>query len=167
MPEAREAGADVVDGDAHAPGAQRRERLDERVVVVHGHVLGDLDDDPVRDRLEQLGELRREQGRRRDVDREVGSARQVAEPVQRRRDRRQLELHAEPEPCRLGEPGRRRALRLGAEPCERLERDDRVALEVEDGLEHHLDPAALERVSNPRLAQADWSSRRGLTVQRP
>jgi hypothetical protein len=49
--------------------------------------------------------------------------------------RRKLELHAEPDLVRLGEPDRRPTHWLGPEAREGLERDDAAVEQIEDGLE--------------------------------
>ena len=84
--ERRVAGAEVVDGEAHAERLQVEQRLDRRLDVVHQHALGDLEDRAARVEA-GLGA-----GRPRTVSIEVGLAELAGRDVDRQRERRLLRV---------------------------------------------------------------------------
>src|SRR5438094_1566754 len=79
--------------------------------------------------------------------------RKVVQSQQGRADRGELELDAQPDLRRLGEPGGRRTHRLGPETRQRLERDDPAISEVEDRLELDVDVVAVEHGAHARPLQ--------------
>ena len=133
------AGAEVVDGQAHPPEAQHRQRGDDLGVHLHGRVLGELDDDP-RAGVEpdEVEQGRVEQRLRREVDRDVLVRPGPGQPRQAEGDRVQLELLEQSDPAGLGEPEVRA---MDGEARERLIPVDLPGVDGGDGLKNHVHPA--------------------------
>jgi hypothetical protein len=102
--EAGKAGAGIIHGDAY-PGSQALDRSPEGAVVLDRDMLGDLEDDRTDRAAEALpqADALEEQGRR-GVQTQPAVSRQAGRSGDRRGQARGLELQAEADRIRVGEP---------------------------------------------------------------
>lgn len=137
LTQARVAGADVVDGDGQARGAQVVEGEGELVVVAHQVVFGDLDDHPpLRGQgQQQPGEIRRHDGAGGDVDGEERVRLEVVGGEHGALHGRQLEGGLQAGRGGVGEPRLRGAV-PGGEAGEGFVPGHGPVGDADDGLEH-------------------------------
>ena len=155
MAQARVPGAGIVDRDPYPERAERRQPPRELIVVVDRLVLGDLDDHPLGDRLQDGRQVRGAGGAVRAVDREIGARWELGEAERRLPDRRELELDPEVERASFGEPFVGPAHRERPEPREGLDPDHIVVLEVDDRLERHGHPLARDEPQDLAAARLE------------
>ncbi len=150
VPQAREAGAGVVHGQARAERAHARDRHPEAPVVLHLCVLGHLEHHLVHlARRQQRQQLRPLRCHRRHVHSHEHARRNRVRALAGQADRRQLELGPEAHLVRLGEPDLRPAVRLAREARERLVAHDVARVERHDRLEDDVELAAVEHAPDP------------------
>jgi hypothetical protein len=136
VPQAGEAGPDIVDSDPDASVAGGRKGVAEFGVVVDPGVLRDLEHElfgrGVRDRS---AEARGQHRLGRDVHRHVHVAGKRCGRSDRVSDGGQLEIDAQADAVRCVEPGVGRMLGLQKKAGERFDADDAAVLQVNDRLE--------------------------------
>ena len=114
-------------------------------------MLGDLDHQPPGGRGgDDLLELGRQGGHRRDVERDVELGRDERQAADRLADGEQLQLGAEPDPRRFGEPVVGGARGLVRKAGQRLDADRAAVAEPVDRLVDHGDPVLLDHLGDPR-----------------
>ncbi len=150
MAHARVAGPRIVDRDAHTLPAQRRQPFAQHCVVFHVIVLGDFQHQPVRRQFVQVtGDLAADERLRRDVDRYVEVAGDVAQAVERGEDRVEFHPHAQADFARLVEPQVRWPWRVDVEPGQAFDADDALPGQMVDRLVDDAGLAHLEHRGDP------------------
>ena len=134
LAQARVAGSGVVERDSGATLAKVAEDVGECIVVVDELVLGDLEDDVREVRRQGLGHRLGGDRRGAHVEGEVGPDRSP-HGLERRPQRRRLELRSEAAAVSLGEPGVRRAAGRAREAGECLVADQVTAGQCDHRLE--------------------------------
>ena len=143
VPQAGEASAGIVDGEAHG-AAKPRDAPPERCVVPDDGMLRDLEDEPVRHvtkKLPEVGPSHDELGRDVEVE-EPAPGDALARRVDRGFERRQLELASEADRGCIAEAAIR-GCAIG-EPGERLVPDRQAGPHVDDRLEHRREGTLLD-----------------------
>ena len=144
--EAVVAGAGVLDRHVAAGGADAVERRGEPVVVLDAVLLGELEDELLEAAgrgVEDRADLAADQGAGRDVDGEVGAARQVLARGDAGGDEAGLQRVGHPEALGGREPARRRAAGVVGQAGEHLVALHGGTAQVDDRLEDRPDQSGV------------------------